>query len=102
VADIAAVLWASIEKPAPGEIYNLADDVPSRNADVVDYAAKLMRVPSPPFVPVRDARASDMVRRFYQDRKQVSNRKIKEKLGVQLSFPSYREGLKNCLEQELS
>ncbi len=30
---------------------------------------------------------------FYADSKRVSNRRIKEKLGVKLLYPSYRDGL---------
>jgi hypothetical protein len=34
-----------------------------------------------------------MARSFYAENKRVSNRLIKEELGVTLSYPTYREGL---------
>jgi hypothetical protein len=34
-----------------------------------------------------------MARSFYDDSKRVSNRRIKDELGVRLRYPSYREGL---------
>jgi len=39
VADIAAVLEASIERPNPGRIYNVCDDDPASPADVIAYAS---------------------------------------------------------------
>ena len=33
-----------------------------------------------------------MARSFYADSKRVSNARLKEELGVRLSYPSYREG----------
>jgi hypothetical protein len=34
-----------------------------------------------------------MARSFYADSKRVSNARLKQELGVRLSYPSYREGL---------
>jgi hypothetical protein len=38
-----------------------------------------------------------MARSFYRDNKRVSNARIKEELGVDLAYPSYREGLQALL-----
>ena len=35
-----------------------------------------------------------MARSFYRDNKRVSNRRIKEELGVKLRFPDYQSGLR--------
>ena len=51
VDDIAAVLMASIERPRPGAIYNVADDEPAPPQDMVAYAATLAGVPAPPEIP---------------------------------------------------
>ena len=34
-----------------------------------------------------------MARSFYADSKRVSNARLKQELGVRLSYPTYREGL---------
>jgi hypothetical protein len=39
-----------------------------------------------------------MQRSFYADNKRVSNRAIKTALGIDLLYPSYREGLQQVLE----
>jgi nucleoside-diphosphate-sugar epimerase len=44
VEDIATVLEASIDRPNPGQIYNVCDDEPAPPQDVVAHAAELMGV----------------------------------------------------------
>jgi nucleoside-diphosphate-sugar epimerase len=93
VADLAAVLAASIAKPRPGAIYNVADDEPAAQADVVAHACRLLGRPVPQAVPLAEAPLSAMARSFYDDNKRVGNRRIKDELGVRLRYPTYREGL---------
>lgn len=102
VDDIAAVLMASMARPHPGAIYNVADDMPADPAEVVAYAAELLGVPPPPLESFEAAAAtmSAMARSFYDDNKRTSNRRIKEELGVQLRYPDYRSGLKAVLAEE--
>jgi hypothetical protein len=47
----------------------------------------------PPDTPFDAATLSPMARSFYADSKRVSNARIKDELGVTLSYPTYREGL---------
>lgn len=93
VADIASVLQASIAKPNPGSVYNVCDDEPAPPQDVVGYAASLLGIKPPPLQPYETADLSPMARSFYLDNRRVSNEKIKRELGVQLAFPTYRDGL---------
>lgn len=92
VDDIAATMTGALDRNAPG-IFNLADDLPAPPQDVVAYAAGLMKVDPPPEVPFAEADVSPMGRSFYADNKRVSNRRIKDELGVALRYPTYREGL---------
>ena len=50
-------------------------------------------VKPPPEVPLELAPLSEMARSFYGENKRVSNRRIREELGVKLRYPTYREGL---------
>ena len=61
--------------------------------DVLTYAAELMGVEPPPEIPFEKAVMSEMARSFYADNKRVSNRLIREELGVKFLYPTYREGL---------
>ena len=98
VADIARVLRASIARPAPGAIYNVCDDDPAPPDEVLAFACDLLGVRPPPPVPIEQAQLSEMARSFYADNKRVSNRRIKEELGVSLLYPSYRDGLAALLK----
>ena len=100
VDDIAAVLEASIDRPRPGRAYNLCDDNPAPPAEVIGHACRLLGVAAPPLIPFDEAELSDMARSFYRDNKRVSNRRIKEELGVTLAYPDYRAGLAALLASE--
>ena len=93
VADIATVLEASIARPNPAAAYNVCDDDPAPPQDVVTHACELLGVDPPPEIPFEDAEMSEMGRSFYAESKRVSNRRIKEELGVTLAYPDYRAGL---------
>ncbi len=100
VDDIARVLEASIARPNPGGVYNVCDDDPAPPQEVVAFASELLGVEPPPLVPFETAALSDMARSFYRDNKRVSNRRIKDELGVELAYPDYRTGLRALLEAE--
>jgi nucleoside-diphosphate-sugar epimerase len=97
VDDIVQVLCASIARPNPGAIYNVADDAPAPPQDVVAYACTLLGVPPPPEIPYQEAALSPMTQSFYADNRRICNARIKEELGVVLRYPSYREGLQSLL-----
>lgn len=93
VADIATTLEASIARPNPGAVYNLCDDDPAPPQDVVTHACELLGVDPPPEIRFEDAEMSEMGRSFYAESKRVSNKRIKEELGVALAYPDFRAGL---------
>ncbi|MBJ6125065.1 SDR family oxidoreductase [Microvirga splendida] len=96
--DIAQVLMASIEKPRPNAVYNVADDEPGPPQDVIAYAAELLGRASPPEIPFDQADQTPMARAFYEDNKRVRNFRIKSQLGVTLQHPTYRDGLRALLQ----
>ncbi len=97
VEDIAGILKASIAKPNPGRIYNVADDEPCPPQDVVTYACKILNVLPPPETAFELADLSPMAKSFYADSKRVSNARIKTELGYKLKYPNYRLGLQALL-----
>ena len=96
-ADIVQVLRASMRRPNPGAVYNVADDEPAAPADVVAYACGLLGVEPPPLVALEGAQLSPLARSFYDDNRRVRNDRIKRELGVTLRYPHYRRGLAACL-----
>jgi nucleoside-diphosphate-sugar epimerase len=99
VADLAAILRASMARPDPGAIYNVCDDDPAPPEAVIAHACALLGVEPPPLVPFDTADLSPMARSFYDDNKRVSNRRLKEVLGVTLAYPSYKDGLQALLSE---
>ena len=95
--DLAAGLAASIARPRAGGVYNLCDDAPAANSDVIAYAAELLGLAPPPEVPLAEAGLSAPALRFYAESKRVSNARIKAELGWRPAYPSYREGLRAIL-----
>ena len=100
VEDIAATVFASIQRPNPGAAYNVCDDDPAPPQDVIAYAAKLLGMPLPPAIPFEDADMTPLARSFYAESKRVKNERIKSELGVELKYPDYRAGLAALLAEE--
>ncbi|RED32679.1 nucleoside-diphosphate-sugar epimerase [Rhodopseudomonas thermotolerans] len=93
VADIAAVVAASLSRPLPGAIYNVTDNEPAPPQQVVEFAAELCGRTPPPEIAFEHAELSAMARSFYLENCRVRNDLIRTELGVTLAYPSYREGL---------
>ncbi len=102
VEDIAQVLLASIARPGPGRAYNVCDDMAAPPQDVIAHAAELLDLPVPPSVPFEEAELSDMAASFYAESKRVRNDRIKRELGVELNYPTYREGLQALLAESVA
>ncbi|MEQ8823136.1 MAG: SDR family oxidoreductase [Filomicrobium sp.] len=94
VEDIAATLEAAMSARGTHDIYNLADDEPAPPQDVVAFAAEVLDRPVPPAIAFEDANLSPMGRSFYSEVKRVKNERIKQDLGVELRYPTYREGIR--------
>ena len=86
VDDIANILFKSLSKFKPGEIYNLADDKPSSSKEIALYGAKILNIEV-------DKIKSEMLKNFNNESKKVSNKKVKNYFNYNLMFPSYIEGL---------
>ena len=103
--DIArAVVTAMRQQRPPGQrILNLADDEPSEGAAVVTDAAELLGVTPPPMVTFEDAlpTMSPMALSFWSEDRKVASAKTKAALGLEWRYPSYREGLRAILAEEL-
>lgn len=100
VDDIATAVLASVARPDPHAIYNLADDDPCPPQDVLQFAATLLRERAVPEVAFEDADMSDMARSFYTEVRRTSNARARKELDWYPQYPSYREGLVSILEQE--
>ena len=103
VEDIAAGALKAMDRDKGAEVWNVADDLPAANADVVAYACELLGRPAPTLIPWAEVAPtmSPMARSFYSESRKVRNEKLKRELGVVLRYPTYREGLKAILATEV-
>jgi nucleoside-diphosphate-sugar epimerase len=90
VDDIVSGVLAGLDAP-PGA-YNLADDRPSGQDEVVAFAAALLGLAPPPLVALADL--SPAARAFYAENRRVATGKARRLLGWRPRFPDYRAGLR--------
>ena len=92
VDDLVAGVLAALD--APAGIYNLADDLPASQADVIAYAARLLGCVPPPLVPLDRAGLSAAALAFYAENRRVANGRARRLLGWAPLYPDYRAGLR--------
>ena len=104
--DIAgAVLAATRQSVAPGRrTFNLNDDEPAESAGVLEEAARLLHKPAPPAIAFADAEPmmSPMARSFWAENRKVASHKTQAALGYAWRHPTYREGLRAILRQQIA
>ena len=93
VEDIARACDALVAHEGPSDVWNVTDDEPAAPQDVVAFAAEMMGVAPPPEQDFATADMTPMARSFYSESKRCANRKIKDELGLELAYPTYREGI---------
>ena len=86
--DVAATIIAALNKGCPGEVYNAVDDEPVTQLAFFQWLAKQLGKDLPPTVP----ESSTQQRKRGITNKKVSNRKLKNELGYQFKYPTFREG----------
>lgn len=90
VEDLVSGVIAGFDAP-PGA-YNLADDLPTSQNVVMEFAARLLGRAPPPFVSLETL--SPAARAFYDENRRVANGKAKRVLGWRPAYPDYRTGLR--------
>jgi len=102
VDDLADGLTAAWTRGRNGEIYLLCDDEPMTAQEYAELTAQLLSLPLPPTVDREDIRqelSSDAFERRISARR-CSNRRMRQELGVELRFPSAKQGVPASLAAE--
>ncbi|HEY1125656.1 MAG TPA: SDR family NAD(P)-dependent oxidoreductase [Sphingobium sp.] len=100
VDDIVSGVIAGMAGP-PG-VYNLADDMPCAQNDVVAHGCALLGLSLLPLQSLDEAGLSPAARAFYAENRRVANGKAKRLLCWVPSYPDYRAGLAACLAETRS
>ena len=90
VDDIVSGVLAGFDAP-PGA-YNLADDMPCGQNEVITTAAHMLGAAPPPFVSLDSL--SPMARSFYAENRRVANGKARRVLGWAPAYPDFTTGLR--------
>lgn len=91
VDDIVSAVIAAFDGLAG--VYNIADDAPASQNDVIEYACDLLGREWPPLLPLNEAGLSIMAQGFYAENRRVANVKAKRMLNWRPQFANYRQGL---------
>jgi len=86
--DLIRAIITALERGMPGEIYNAVDDEPVSQLGFYSWLAEKLGRPLPPVATIQP----EMARRRGLTSKRISNRKLRNELGCELEFPTFREG----------
>ena len=96
--DLVRVCLAAMEKGTHGDIFNVCDGEESSMTDYFLAVADLYRLPRPKQISLAEAEKvmNPLMLSYQKESRRMSNRKMKEKLRIQLLYPTLKEGLKAC------
>lgn len=92
VDDAAQAVVMCAEAEVPGDVYLVSDDRPIRRGDYYRLLARLVNAPEPTFDPDAVARHSRGIN------KRCRNRRLREELGVALTYPDIETGLPHAVQ----
>jgi len=81
----------------------VADVAPCPSSETLGFAAHLLGLPLPPAQRYEEIEAtlSPMARSFWSENRRASSGLLREHLGYRLRYPSYREGFRASLAEEM-
>jgi nucleoside-diphosphate-sugar epimerase len=96
--DLARVCQAAAERAEDGDIFNVSDGHPGTMTEYFNAAAALLGLSRPRQVSWEEAQQvmSPLMFSYVSESRRMDNRKMLEKLGVTLRYPTLREGIAAC------
>ena len=94
IEDIAKILTLSLNNFKSGQVFNISDDYPSTNYEIIKYATNLINIDMPPKIKLVN-HTNSIIKDFYKDSKKISNKKMKIFFKYELKYPTFKEGLRN-------
>ncbi len=94
VDDLAALAEAGLLADGVTGAYPVADTLPAPAREVASFVAELLHLPMPPMLPPQELHETLRANR------QVDGRAILQALGLELLYPTYREGIVAALAAE--
>ena len=96
--DLVAACVAAMARGAPGQVYNVCDGHPSTMTDYFLRVADAAGLPRPPLVSLSEAAGlvSPGMMSYLAESRRLSNRRLREELGLKLRHPDLAQGLPTC------
>jgi nucleoside-diphosphate-sugar epimerase len=96
--DLVSVCAAAMEGGQPGAVYNVCDGHPTTMTDYFFRVADAAGLPRPPVLSLEEAqeKLSAGMMAYMRESRRLSNRRIREELGVSLRYPDLAAGLAVC------
>jgi nucleoside-diphosphate-sugar epimerase len=93
--DLARIIVAALHRARPCRIYHAVDNTQMKMAEYFDAVADAIHLPRPPRLPRAELEkaVSPMMLSFMSESRRLTNRRIKEELGVRLSHEDVRAAL---------
>jgi len=94
--DLVRVCLAALEKGEHGDIFNVCDGEESSMTDYFLAVADLYELPRPKQISMTEAEKemNPLMLSYQKESRRMSNRKMLEKLGITLQYPTLADGLK--------
>lgn len=98
--DLAQVCVAAATKKAAGEIYNVSDGSNSNMTEYFNTIADFCGLARPPLVNWQEAEKSISkgMLSYLKESRRMNNSKMIKELGIQLKYPTLKDGLKNSFK----
>ncbi len=98
--DLARVCLAAAEKGMNGDIFNVSDGHPGTMTEYFNAVADAFGLPHPPQIGMAEARQimTPLMLSYLGESRRLDNRRMREKLGLQLRYPTLAEGLRDGRE----
>ena len=93
VTDLARLALAALARGPRGAVYNVADATPAPQIEVITWLAARLGVPVPPSVP------PETLHETLRHARSIDGALARRELGIDLLYPSYRDGFEACRDQ---
>lgn len=96
--DLVRICLAAMERGESGDVFNVCDGQPSSMSDYFTAVADLYDLPRPQQLGWDEAQQvmNPLTLSFLQESRHMTNRHLLEKLGLELLYPTLKEGLAVC------
>lgn len=100
--DLVQVCLAAMEKGEDGDIFNVSDGQESTMTEYFTAVADLHNLPRPQQISLDEAERvmNPLMLSYLRESRRLDNQKMKEKLGIELVYPTLAEGLRACGEEQ--